>query len=96
MMRKRIVAFTVVGLILAGCSDPLTTAVVSGDVKTLRTLLDDGADPDAFISFGHPKFAESSWPTGHRRRLDDAVAWERSRSIPSAVGVLSNIGEALL
>ena len=42
------------------------------------------------------EFAESSWPTGHRRHLDDAVAWERSRSIPSAVGVLSNIGEVLL
>ncbi len=56
---KRIIfaTLTVFGLILAGCGDRLTTAVISGDAETLRKLLDDGADPDEIISFRHPNFA---------------------------------------
>jgi len=71
MMRKGFVVIAVAGLVLAGCSDQLTSAVVSGDVDAVQTLLDDGAHPDAFISFRHPKFAGGNKV---RRRLLVAAA----------------------
>ena len=57
MKRKLIVALTFFSLLLSGCGDQLTTAVISGDVETLRALLDGGADPNAIIAFRHPNFA---------------------------------------
>ena len=71
MKWKGMAVLAVAGLIVAGCSDQLTSAVVSGDVEALRTLLDDGADPDAFISFRHPKFAGGN---NVKRRLLVAAA----------------------
>ena len=57
MIRIIFATLAVFGLILSGCGDRLTTAVISGDAETLRKLLDDGADPDEIISFKHPNFA---------------------------------------
>ena len=44
-------------ILLTGCSDPIAQAVAKGDVERLETLLREGGDANAVMSFSHPQFA---------------------------------------
>ncbi len=66
-------------VLLTGCSDPLAEALAEGDVEQLETLLHEGADANAVVSFSHPAFAGGD--TVKRKLLVAAAVYGNPRVV---------------